>query len=129
MTKLASWCRTTKLARWYRRAEAFYARNRLVFQVAWGAFVTAAAGLTVFLALAVAAQQSREHSRHHEEAVTVRVACERSHTFGPPLIAFLQGAEDRLHIGALEQKVTINGKKESVIAFYLSTIPASCPSM
>lgn len=91
--------------------------------------MSAAAVLTVVVAFAVAAQQSREHSRHHEEAVTVRVACERSHTFGPSLIAFLQGAEDRLHIGALEQKVTIAHKQESVIAFYRSTIPASCPSV
>lgn len=111
----------------YADFERFYWKRAPLIQVIFGAFLTAVAGFLVVIALLVFAQQSNEASQRHKEANTVRSACVRARTFGPPLIDFLEQAEGRLNLGPLERVLTVGGKKQSVISFYRSTIPANCP--
>ncbi len=72
--------------------------------------------------------RAREHQKTLTELRVVKETCERSRTFGPPLVAFLVDVEGKLHTGDLERLVPLDGKKRPVITYYKATIPSSCPS-
>lgn len=103
------------------RVDAWCKKHVALIQIAMG---LATMGLATFIAIVAISV----HSQRSAEAKTVRVACERSKAFGPPLILFLERAENRLRTGALVQMVKIDGKFVPVLTFYRSTIPPSCPA-
>lgn len=111
----------------YSAFDAWCKKHVALIQVFMGAVVLALATFVAVIAILVFAQQHREHEQHHKEAVTVRIACERSQHFGPALVDFLVGAEAKLQVGALLRPINIDGHDESVIEFYRSTIPTKCP--
>lgn len=90
-----------------------------------------ACAVVAALSLKVAVRTSQNLA--HEQRVTAvqaRTACIRSRVFGPPFISHIERVEARLHTGALEGKVEWpigSHKTESVLKFYRSTIPETCP--
>lgn len=115
------------LSKPYRWWVGFYDRWQALMNLLWGGFIALIATFLAVVAVIVFQQQEAEHAHHRLEAKTVHTTCIRSVVFGPPLIDFLERAEGRLHTGALDRELTVEGKKQSVIAFYRTTIPKSCP--
>lgn len=101
--------------------------HRDTMRILLGAFWTATSLFLIVIAIIVFEQQSSESQRKRTESHTVKVACERSRTFGPPFIDFLREAEHHLGIDPLERELKVGGKRVTVLGFYSSTIPQRCP--
>jgi hypothetical protein len=107
-----------------------YDNRKSLIQILLGAFWTTASVVVLILAIIVFAQHGREATQRRHEAATVKLACQRSKAFGPPLILHIERVEGRLHTGALEAGVEWppnSGRKVGVLAFYRQTIPKHCP--
>lgn len=85
----------------------------------------------VTAALVKLGDQADQHFK--EQRATAHQAyeqCQRAKVFGPPFIDHIERVEERLHLHALEGSVEWplgSGKYVSVLDFYRSTIPRSCP--
>lgn len=116
-----------RLSRTAARASGWCSKHSGIINTVFGIFWTASALFVVVISIIVFAQQEERDREHKREAKTVRTACVRSKVFGPPFLAFLEQTEGKLGIEPLNVRLKIEGKETSVLDFYRSTIPRSCP--